>query len=205
MGYYGIFTTPALAHHGVRGQKWGVRRYQNANGSLTSEGKLRLGRTNRTAKSYGRAAIKSNKMNRSVIVNGPTETRLNSLNTWRQGSRELGRGLNKSEKAIGIAKGYRRIKRRQIAGTAALSGLAAAGVLLGPVGVAAITVPAGGFAAVTGYYARKNSRKQKINQGYAFKNLKSHSTDLDEDVKDLENKSNRDLNAFYKKYISDNK
>ena len=26
-------------HHGIRGQRWGVRRYQNADGSLTSAGK----------------------------------------------------------------------------------------------------------------------------------------------------------------------
>ena len=30
-----------LMHHGVLGQKWGVRRYQNADGSLTTAGKLR--------------------------------------------------------------------------------------------------------------------------------------------------------------------
>lgn len=29
----------ALVHHGIKGQKWGVRRYQNPNGSLTAEGK----------------------------------------------------------------------------------------------------------------------------------------------------------------------
>lgn len=28
-----------LAHHGVKGQKWGVRRFQNKDGSLTSQGK----------------------------------------------------------------------------------------------------------------------------------------------------------------------
>lgn len=31
-----------LYHHGVKGQKWGVRRYQNEDGSLTKEGKERL-------------------------------------------------------------------------------------------------------------------------------------------------------------------
>lgn len=31
-----------LVHHGVKGQKWGVRRYQNPDGTLTSEGKARL-------------------------------------------------------------------------------------------------------------------------------------------------------------------
>lgn len=32
-----------LRHHGVKGQKWGVRRYQNADGSLTAAGKKRYG------------------------------------------------------------------------------------------------------------------------------------------------------------------
>lgn len=30
-----------LTHHGVRGMKWGVRRYQNKDGSLTSRGRKR--------------------------------------------------------------------------------------------------------------------------------------------------------------------
>ena len=33
-----------LYHHGVKGQKWGIRRYQNEDGSLTSAGKERYGR-----------------------------------------------------------------------------------------------------------------------------------------------------------------
>lgn len=31
-----------LYHHGIRGMKWGVRRYQNADGTLTEAGKKRL-------------------------------------------------------------------------------------------------------------------------------------------------------------------
>ena len=31
-----------LEHHGVLGQKWGIRRYQNKDGSLTAEGKQRV-------------------------------------------------------------------------------------------------------------------------------------------------------------------
>lgn len=37
-----FFTQDYLMHHGVKGQKWGVRRYQNKDGSLTELGKLRL-------------------------------------------------------------------------------------------------------------------------------------------------------------------
>lgn len=32
-----------LCHHGVKGQKWGQRRYQNEDGTLTEEGKARYG------------------------------------------------------------------------------------------------------------------------------------------------------------------
>lgn len=32
-----------LYHHGIRGQKWGIRKYQNPDGTLTEEGKARYG------------------------------------------------------------------------------------------------------------------------------------------------------------------
>lgn len=32
-----------LMHHGVQGQKWGIRRYQNPDGTLTAEGKAHAG------------------------------------------------------------------------------------------------------------------------------------------------------------------
>lgn len=42
---YQIYLRPAysneLYHHGIKGQKWGVRRFQNKDGSLTSAGKKR--------------------------------------------------------------------------------------------------------------------------------------------------------------------
>ena len=35
-----------LIHHGIKGQKWGIRRYQNEDGSYTEEGKIRYGMNN---------------------------------------------------------------------------------------------------------------------------------------------------------------
>ena len=34
----------SLSHHGIKGMKWGVRRYQNKDGSLTLAGKIRAKR-----------------------------------------------------------------------------------------------------------------------------------------------------------------
>lgn len=41
-----------LYHHGIKGQKWGVRRYQNPDGSLTSEGEEHYGLKNTDVKKY---------------------------------------------------------------------------------------------------------------------------------------------------------
>ena len=41
MGYF--YSDEELAHHGILGQKWGVRRYQNPDGSLTEKGKKHYG------------------------------------------------------------------------------------------------------------------------------------------------------------------
>ena len=38
---YRVTYSNELYHYGVKGQKWGIRRYQNPNGTLTEEGKIR--------------------------------------------------------------------------------------------------------------------------------------------------------------------
>ncbi len=41
MSEYYLTKQDYLEHHGILGQKWGIRRYQNPDGSLTPEGKIR--------------------------------------------------------------------------------------------------------------------------------------------------------------------
>ncbi len=41
MEYRIVMVGDDIYHHGIKGQKWGVRRYQNEDGSLTSAGKKR--------------------------------------------------------------------------------------------------------------------------------------------------------------------
>ena len=42
MHYYGVERSgTSLTHHGIKGMKWGIRRYQNKDGTLTAAGKER--------------------------------------------------------------------------------------------------------------------------------------------------------------------
>lgn len=58
-----------LMHYGVLGMKWGVRRYQNTDGTLTEAGKRRLKRTARVSN----AANKAIETGRKIKNNSVTE------------------------------------------------------------------------------------------------------------------------------------
>lgn len=46
-----------LYHHGIKGMKWGVRRYQNPDGTLTAAGKKKYGDPDRKLTSYQKQCI----------------------------------------------------------------------------------------------------------------------------------------------------
>lgn len=81
--YSGIPYTPHLQHHGILGQKWGQRRFQNPDGTLTPEGRKRY---NKGDGHRGREIIKT-------------------------GARVVGSGIAKGARAVGsvAGKGARRL------------------------------------------------------------------------------------------------
>lgn len=54
-----------LVHHGIKGQKWGIRRYQNPDGTLTAAGRKRYYNSDGTMTKYEtRARYEANKLMR---------------------------------------------------------------------------------------------------------------------------------------------
>ena len=70
MDYYvaGIPYSAELYHHGIKGQKWGIRRYQNPDGSLTPEGKAKYGTIDNFNRNYKRDAVREG-LQRKVQAN----------------------------------------------------------------------------------------------------------------------------------------
>lgn len=79
-----------LYHHGIKGQKWGVRRYQNSDGTLTQHGKKRYARDQRenTGKKKGNKVGEADPnrwvredMERSKKLTNETSGLVNNLKT----------------------------------------------------------------------------------------------------------------------------
>lgn len=106
--------TEELQHHGIKGQKWGVRRYQNEDGSLTPAGKKR---TRVSLSVYGAAIRKAQsdakKSNRERAKSGEKlsiRDRINNIKLAREKTKEilLGPDSPLRDATIKDAKKYRR-------------------------------------------------------------------------------------------------
>ena len=56
-----------LYHYGVKGQKWGVRRYQNSDGSLTDNGKKRVAKLNAKINKADKKQLKASILLRNIF------------------------------------------------------------------------------------------------------------------------------------------
>ena len=63
-----------MQHHGIKGQKWGVRRFQNADGSLTTAGKQRA----------SEAKKRTDSKNRGTLTNAQLKAKIERLQMEKQ-------------------------------------------------------------------------------------------------------------------------
>lgn len=89
-----------LYHHGVKGMKWGVRRYQNKDGSLTAAGKKRA--KNKT-RGWSKDAKRANAIKKKS-VHQMTNAELKELNKRMNLEQEYRRlNPNKIKKGVAVA------------------------------------------------------------------------------------------------------
>ena len=96
--YFSFDDTEYIEHHGIKGQKWGVRRYQNEDGSLTSAGKKRISKKYKKAQAKGDKQLASNYNDLYVdaynkTVNYMNSNRLDAFNAEQK--RNMGKILQK--------------------------------------------------------------------------------------------------------------
>lgn len=112
---YRIIQEGSLAHYGILGMKWGVRRYQNADGSLTAAGKKRYSdeQRHRDEKIYGKKAARriEEKVNRGESIQGARHDEVVRRNRH-ETAKDIGRIAAKAAISVaGAAAAYKIMER----------------------------------------------------------------------------------------------
>ena len=104
------FESNYLAHYGILGMKWGVRRYQNADGSLTAEGKERYG----SGGNVGETISKKAKTARNILRSDSGSRSSKALKEARrkdmdelstQELRDINNRLNEEQRYLNLTRG----------------------------------------------------------------------------------------------------
>lgn len=90
-----------LQHHGIKGQKWGVRRFQNTDGSLTAEGRRRYG-----SDDYKSALDKVNSASKVV-----DEIKKHNSSSQRSSNPDMERRIRKSVTEMSDTELQKRVQR----------------------------------------------------------------------------------------------
>lgn len=90
-----------LYHWGIKGMKWGVRRYQNADGSLTPAGQRRLAqRENKRADRAKKKEMRNDSRNRRLLSDADLEKKIRRLEKEKQLKKLTNEEINPGRVAV---------------------------------------------------------------------------------------------------------
>ena len=98
MGYF--YSDEELAHHGILGQKWGVRRFENEDGTLTAAGRSRYDTdSNGNYKKVSKGSDAYSQYKRAIKAADKAESKYNSNTSNDKAREEWGKYLKEADTA----------------------------------------------------------------------------------------------------------
>lgn len=156
----------ALYHHGVKGQKWGVRRYQNEDGSYTEAGRLKYGK--QAARKYYKIDRLERKRENTHITFGQYQRAGKSIRKTRTRYDRKIQGLSQRDIEVGRQRvASFRSKRKTVTAIASSAALVAGmGVVasMNPVGIPMVVLGGSGLGSSLNrkiYYSEEARRYKK--------------------------------------------